>query len=312
MPYQSLTHEFRALGTDVWVEIVLTEESLFNRAAGIRPELEAFYARFERIFSRFDSKSELSRCNTALGEWQAVSPEFLKVAEQAVVWHDRSRGYFDPRIIEHLRAVGYGKSFAETDFSRSRRLKIPAPPAGRLSDSIAWKGGELRLLVPMDFSGIAKGFITDRAAEFLRQEGFGNFLLDSGGDIYASGHDEIGNRWHIALEHATEEIAFYLSDQSIATSGITRRQWHIEGMRFHHLINPYAPERFSFDLLSVTVVSDDTETADILAKTLFLMGREAGCGFADREGIPAVFLLRDGTPVYSQASKEILDKGKSV
>lgn len=307
MPFHSFTHEFRALGTDIWVQVVLsdrTSRASVREASGLRSKLEAVYARFEKIFSRFDPDSDLSHCNGKLGEWCPVPDELADVARRSIEWHRRSHGYFDPRILEHLESAGYAKSFFTIDFSKLRRRPLPLPPAGRFEDSVAIQPGSIRLMAPMDFAGIAKGYITDRVADFLRAKGLRDFLLDSGGDMRAEGHDETGNDWLIDLEHARQDVSLRLSDRSVATSGITRRQWHVGGMRFHHLINPREPDRFSFDLLSVTVVGPDTETADIQAKTLFLMGQDEGLACADRHGTQAIFLSKDGVPVLSRAAQE--------
>ena len=57
----------------------------------------------------------------------------------------------------------------------------------------------------MDFSGIAKGYITDEAAAYSKKRGWKNFLVDSGGDIYAAGQNHRRERWRIAIEGVPEK-----------------------------------------------------------------------------------------------------------
>ncbi len=306
MPLPTITREWKAIGTDIWVEIVLPGDYQSAKALAAIDAVEKRYRDLTQVFSRFDPESELSRCNTNLGTPQSVSPELITTAERSLRWHQWSRGYFDPRILPHLRAAGYREDFFTSLFSLLKGESIPKKPEGRLADQLSIDGQRITLSVPMDFSGIAKGFITDAAATLIKQFGFGDFLIDSGGDMYASGHDELGTPWLIDLENASRRIAFRLSDQSIATSGITRRQWHIEGAHFHHLINPFEPETFHFDLLSVTAQGPTTEAADIRAKTLFLMGETAGLAFANEKNIPAVFLRKDASATLSESAKQII------
>ena len=307
MPLPTITREFKAIGTDIWVEIVLSGEYQSAKALTVLDAIEKRYRDLTRVFSRFDPESDLSRCNRHLGTSQSVAPELTTVANRALQWHKWSHGYFDPRILPHLRAAGYRENFFTSLFSAFKREPIPGKPTGRLADQLATGARQMMLSVPMDFSGIAKGFITDQAVTLVQQFGFHDFLIDSGGDMYASGHDELGSPWLIDLENANRRIAFHLSSRSIATSGITRRQWHIEGSHFHHLINPFEPEVFRFDLLSVTAEGPTTETADIRAKTLFLMGEESGLAFAEAEAIPAVFLHKDSSVTISSSAKKLLE-----
>jgi thiamine biosynthesis lipoprotein len=127
--------------------------------------------------------------------------------------------------------------------------------------------------VPMDFSGIAKGYILDIMAQRLARDGWNDFLVDAGGDMVVNGKNRKGSNWHIDIENIPEgELLIKVSGKAIATSGITRRQWESpDGKRYHHLIHPKHPYSFSFDLLSVTAISTSAERADFLAKTLFLM-----------------------------------------
>jgi FAD:protein FMN transferase len=179
----------------------------------------------------------------------------------------------------------------------------------------------------MDFSGIAKGYITDKAAEFLKNRGFQNFLIDSGGDIYASGKDCDGEPWLISIEGADESrLNFNLSDRGVATSGITRKKWEVlpphpnyhsnlrnshqlhfgcggMGKKYHHLINPKNPETFLFDLKSVTVIAENTEKADIWAKTLYLMGKDRGLKYSNENKIASVFLDYKGNVHLSEKIK---------
>jgi FAD:protein FMN transferase len=157
----------------------------------------------------------------------------------------------------------------------------------------------------MDFSGIAKGYITDKAAEFLKNRGFQNFLIDSGGDMNASGTDEDKNPWSISIEGIDEnKLNFNLSGKGIATSGITRKKWEKNGQKFHHLINPKNPQEFLFDLKTVTVVSENTERSDVWAKVLFLMGKEKGLKYSDENNIASAFLDYRGSMYLSGEIKK--------
>jgi len=159
----------------------------------------------------------------------------------------------------------------------------------------------------MDFSGLVKGYVTDLAAEHFKNKGWENFLIDSGGDIFASGLNENKEKWLVDLEGFSQnKLLIMISDEAVATSGITRRKWSQGEKKFHHLINPKNPEKFNFDIKSVTVISKTAEEADIWAKVLFLMGRERGLKFSNSQKIKSLLLDYRGKLLISKKIKENL------
>jgi thiamine biosynthesis lipoprotein len=157
----------------------------------------------------------------------------------------------------------------------------------------------------MDFSGIAKGYIVDQAAKFLKDNGWKNFLVDAGGDMNISGTNDEEKKWRIAVEGVPEEkLMLEISGKGIATSGISRKKWQIKGKKFHHLVNPNDPNNFSYEMRTVSVIAQNTENADGRAKTLVLMGKEKGLEFAKENKIAAIFLDYKGNIFVSPEAKK--------
>lgn len=294
--FAGFDHTFSALGTEIFACLVsVRPEQSEVLAQKTFEELEQKYIGWQKLFNRFDPSSCLSECNKHLRVARSVPAEMLDVARRCLKWHRETGGLFDPRILSYLKAFGYAQDFFTTDFSNVEPSLIGAVPQVPLEQDLVIDGDKLVFRVPMDFSGIAKGWITDHAAEWLHSQGWEHFLVDSGGDMFASGHDESGNAWPLGVEGVEESVLqLHLCDEAVATSGISRRHWQAGGKEFHHIINPQSPQEFSFDLRSVTVVSSEVETSDVLAKTLFLMGKEKGMIWAEEHALKAVFVGSDG------------------
>jgi len=296
--------EFKALGTDIAVQIVAQDEKELEKANEILPEIKKIYLEKERIFSRFDAKSDLSFLNKNIGKFIKASPDLFELAKKSLEYYLASQGIFDPRIIEILENAGYKNNFESNDFKEADYTdKI----FDDLWENLLIRGEKIMFRKRMDFSGIAKGYVTDKIAEFLKKNGFRNFLVDSGGDIFAQGQNEKNEKWKIALEGIQEDkMMIGISNKAIATSGITRRKWENDGKKFHHLINPKNPDHFDFNLKSVTVIEDTTEKADVWAKILFLMGREKGIEFSKLNKIKSLFLDYRNNLYVSPESKKFL------
>ncbi|MFA6184330.1 MAG: FAD:protein FMN transferase [Parcubacteria group bacterium] len=291
--------EFKALGTDIYLQLV-SEEFDIHKAERDFLKVVDIYKRQEKLLSRFDKDSELSKINYNLGKFVQVSRDIVYLAEKSLEYYDKSRGIFDLRILEKLEAIGYRRDFRQNKFEENKSFQKKLFDKNLKNDLII-KNNEVKFLKKMDFSGIAKGYITDRIADFLILQRWDNFLVDSGGDMYAKGKNKNKEKWGIALEESRNEnkTLIEISDEAVATSGNTRKFWEIDGKKFHHLINPINSDKFDFDLKSVTVIAKNTLEADVMAKVLFLLGIEKGFKFANKNKIKSIFLKKDKTMVMS-------------
>jgi thiamine biosynthesis lipoprotein len=129
----------------------------------------------------------------------------------------------------------------------------------------------------LDLNGIVKGWAAQRAADLLRSRGLRDFCLNAGGDVIAAGGPAPGRRWHIGVrspEFADRMLAvFSLADETIATSGCYERSSHIVDGRTGLPAG---------ELASVSVISADLTTADVLATTVYAMGADGVRWAAER------------------------------
>jgi len=301
------SQEFRALGTEIKIFLVIDKERNIETAKNILEEIKKIYQDKEKILSRFSKESELSKLNSSLGIFKDSSQDILHLAQKSFEYYKESEGYFDPRILEVLENIGYEKDFKTNVFFQKEIEKDKIFLKNKLTEDLKIKDEKVFFGRRMDFSGIAKGYITDLISQYLENSGWQNFLVDSGGDIFAKGKDEQKEKWGIEVEGiAKEKIILSLENSAVATSGITRKKWEVSNEKYHHLINPRHPYDFSFDLKSVTVMAEICERADVFAKVLYLMGQKRGMEYANQKKISAIFLDYRGSIYVSEKMKEII------
>lgn len=298
--------EFRALGTEIRIFLVIDKKNIED-AKDILEEIKKIYQEKEKILSRFSEKSELSKLNSNLGVFENASEDILHLAQKSLEYYKESQGYFDPRILEILENIGYEKDFKINIFSQKEIEKDKIFPKNKLTEDLKIKDSQVCFERRMDFSGIAKGYITDLVSQYFKNSGWQNFLVDSGGDIFAKGKNENHDKWGIEVEGiAKEKIILNLENSAVATSGITRKKWEAGCEKYHHLINPKHPYDFSFDLKSVTVMAEICERADVLAKVLYLMGQKNGVEYANKKNIACIYLDYRGNIFLSEKMKNII------
>ena len=137
-----------------------------------------------------------------------------------------------------------------------------------------------------DPTGLAKGWIGERALERLRAAGVPAAMVNAGGDVVAFGEPEPGRRWRIGVRdprRADLLITTVELDGAVATSGAYERG--------HHVLNPHSglPAR---GVLSATVTGPELALADALATGLFAAGER---GLESIDSIPAyeALVVRD-------------------
>lgn len=297
--------EFRALGTDIKIQIVVPENE--KLAKNDVAKAEKIFFQEQKIFDRFDPVSEISNLNNKLNHFNNASSDMLYLAGRALYYNKISDGLYDPRIIEILEKIGYDHDFRKKDFSKTEISSEFQPLKDSLSKDLKIKDNKIYFRRRMDFSGIAKGYITDLAAKFLKNTGWENFLIDSGGDIFAAGKNKSGSVWRIAIEGMPEnKLILFVSGKGIATSGISRKKWEIRGKKFHHLVNPKNPNHFSYEIRTVSVIAENTENADSRAKVLVLLGKKKGMEFAEKNKIAAILLDYKGNIFISSEAKRYI------
>lgn len=282
--------DFQALGTDINIRIVVGNEAEREKARRDLEKAKNIFLSKEKIFSRFDPKSELSKFNESLGIWRKASPDMIYLAKRALFYHQESGGIYDPRIIDILENIGY-----KGENTGSANPKPVSDKSKNLSADLKIKLDKILFGRRMDFSGIAKGYIVDQAAEFLKKRDWKNFFINAGGDAYAAGRNAKGEKWKLPIEGARKKnAAVYISNQAVATSGVIKKQWKHKGKKVHHLVNPQNPRKFSFELRSVLVFHKKTEWADGRAKVLVLMGAKKGAVHAEKKKIKAILVDNKG------------------
>lgn len=293
--------------TDIFVKIVSETRS----EADLKRDLEDSFAVFRDVetrFSRFRPESELSVLNGS--SEMRVSSEMAHILAESVSLHDETGGIFDPSVLECLESSGYAGSFDTASFGVPSRVDVGRHSGfGELvidsGSGVVRKPVDLRI----DLGGIAKGYAVDKVVRMLRERGNTDFLVDAGGDIYASGADlENGyDFWGIDIAKSSGEMGraalLTLHDMAVATSGTDRRRWSVEGEARHHLIDPRTGNSARTDLVSVTVVGATVSRAEVIAKTVCILGRERGLDFATNRRAAVFMTMSDGKTVYNEYMK---------
>ena len=157
----------------------------------------------------------------------------------------------------------------------------------------------------LDVGAVAKGWSIQRVAEHAPS----GLLISVGGNVFATGpKDASGTPWVVGVTNP--DGGNYLHTLNIpygavVTSGDYQRFYQVDGVTYHHIIDPVTlfPSNY---WRSVTIVCDDSGLADALSTALFLLPQAEGQAILDACGAEALWMDLEGNLHYSTNFKTLI------
>ncbi|MCE1254363.1 MAG: FAD:protein FMN transferase [Anaerolineae bacterium] len=294
---------FKAMGCQMSALLETTENH-----KNILEKVPAWFEKWENIFSRFRPESELNRLNDHAGLVMPVSMDLWQVLRLSLKIERLSNGLVTPIILDALEQAGYKYSFESGIFNYpytfNQSLTISA-----LNEMVMLPERRAVILPPgmrLDMGGIVKGWAAHQSMRRLQK--YGATLVDAGGDISVSAPYQTSLSWPVAVRHPLNENVslgvLQIQQGGVATSGKDFRRWKRDGIWHHHIIDPRTALPAKTDLLTVTAFAPTVIQAEMIAKTIFILGSRNGLTWLDKfPQAAALLVFEDGS---SQATSNLL------
>lgn len=284
------------MGTSYSVRGVASVDSRAMHAA-VTARLDALSDRF----STWDPASAISGINrAATTDWQAIDAETCALIARALDLGRDTGGAFDITVAPLVDAWGFGPP-EPGDLPNGERIRAMLAKTGENAIEVDCDRPALRKRwaeVSVDLSGIAKGYAADVVATLLERRGITRYLVEIGGEIRVRGVNGDNDAWRIAVENAEPGAApvtvVAMTHGGFATSGDYRNFVEVDGRRYSHLIDPATGRPVDSGLAAVSVLAEDSATADALATALMAMGPDAARAFATRRQLAVIAQFRGG------------------
>ena len=249
--------------------------------------------------STYDSNSVISRINYAKANQAIFLPKEIREA----IYLSRkvsmmSDGAFDITVMPLVNAWGFGPK------KKNENKNIPTQE--EIKEYLKYVGTDKYFLIDsfyiaklydevnFDLAAVAKGYGVDAVAKTLDNLDIQSYLVEIGGEIYAKGYNEKGEKWKIGVDKPelnnfeSDKIqkVIQISNCAVATSGNYRNYYFYQDKFYSHTIDPKTGKPVEHNLASVTIIAPTCAYADALATAVLVLGVEKGLKLV--ENIPDV------------------------
>jgi len=271
-------------------------------------EAIALCSDYEKLLSRTVEGSDIWNINHAGGKPVTVSDSTTEVLSLALEVCEKSGGALDITIAPAVDLW---------DFKSGEAILPKAEDIAAAMERVDYakvvlEGNTVTLPdgMELDLGAVAKGYIADKAAEFLAENGVESAALNFGGNVIAMGSKPDGDGWNIGIQEPDESTGesvavLTVHNASVVTSGVYQRGFDLAGVRYHHILDSSTGWPVNNGVASITIISDTSAMGDALSTACFAMGRE-GLAFAESMGAEAVIVYSDGTMEYTPGAEALL------
>jgi len=275
----------------------------------LHSEVEALLGELDKQLSTYRSDSDVERFNALPAGSCEPMPDMVRelVAAGGQLSAD-SDGAFDLTLEPLLNLWGFGPQGRGERVPSAEDISAARALTGQQHLSIDGDRLCKAVALQLDFNSIAAGYAVDLVIDRLKALGVQSYLVEITGELKADGRKPDGSPWRIAIEAPRDDQRVAqkiveLDGMGVSTSGDYRNYFERDGRRYSHTLDPQSGQPIEHHLAAVTVIDKSTLRADGLSTALMVLGPEKGLALAERNGIAAFFVVREGQGFVTTSTK---------
>lgn len=283
-----------------------------------KPEDKIFQQAFNRIRD-IESKMSINRdssevidINNAAGVKPVkVSEDTFYTIKKGLEYSEASQGNYDISIGPLVKSWGVGSDKARVP----SKDEIDAAKALINYKDVILNEKDMTVMLArnnmiLDLGGIAKGYAADEVAEVLKENGVKHAIINLGGNVLVIGKNTNGNLWRIGVQNPFSENrgdiigAVEVEDKTVTTAGIYERYFELDGVKYHHILNPFTGYPADNEIAGITIIVNKSIDGDGIDTGILLMGLKDGLEYVNsHKELEAVFVTKNKEVYISNGLK---------
>ena len=272
--------------------------------------LEDYLYSLDRLLSVNSEESDIFRLNR--DKAAKIGEGTFEIIEKAQNVSEMTNGAFDITVYPAVKAWGFTEEENRIPSNDELKSIIKLIDNNNVILDKTTNKCTLQNNASIDLGGCAKGYIGDKTADFLKENGIKNAVISLGGNIRTVGEKPNGNPYKVGIIYPDTNDYFAvlsLFETNVISSGAYQRNFKgANGIVYHHIIDPKTASPAKTDILQSTVISNDGTLADCLSTALFVMGKDKAIEFCrNHSGFEAVILCNDSTVYITQGIEHVFE-----
>ena len=150
----------------------------------------------------------------------------------------------------------------------------------------------------IDLGGIAKGYISLKLKNYLKENDCTSALINLGGNVSVLGEKPDGSPFVVGIQkpfadRGTVLTAINAADDSVISSGVYERYFRKNGKLYHHIIDPKTGYPADTGLNQATIIGTDDVLGDALSTICILLGQDSAEQLIRENGLDVTVLFTD-------------------
>lgn len=293
---------------DTYINIKLYTNK--NKSEKLLKEVEKMYQKYNNYCDKYNQYEDIINVyylNEILPNNKEIelNSELSEIIKYSLEYYDKTNGKFNIAI---ANVSDIWKKYMK------EKVKVPTKQELLNSGSINIKDITLKNntymknnSVKIDLGGICKGYATEKVGEFLETEKVYKYLINAGGNVKV-GQKYKNDKYIIGIQDPLNNSSIFtkikVENNSVVTSGYYQRYYEVNGVRYHHIIDPDTlfPSNNS---KSVTVISNNSAYADIMSTYLFLLDKESALKIVNNDpNLEAIIYASENDILKSNGIKQ--------
>ena len=317
---KKLPEPFTYIDVDVFDTVTLfmgyadSQETFDEQALILKKEL-ARYHEYYTIYSSYDYVNNLRTINLNAGIAPVkVDQEIIDLLKFSIELYEKTDGEIN---IAMGSVLSIWHNYRTEGTNHPENAKLPSmeelQEAAKHTDInqiiIDEEASTVYLADPkmsLDVGSIGKGYAVQKVAEYARELGYNNLIINCGGNVAAVGPRVDDSLWTLGIQNpdltAKDDVIkrVTFADKCLVTSGDYQRFYTVDGVEYCHIIDPdtlMPADHFT----AVSIIASHSGMADALSTALFNMTYEEGLALINSiEDAEAIWIFEDGSIKYSE------------
>lgn len=261
---------------------------------------------YNQRFSANDMDSELMQINLAAGKQPIeVNPELFELIKigKTHSLHPKSHLNIALGPLVQTWRIGFSDARIPNQTELEQALLLTDPTDIKLDASNCTVFLDKRGM-KLDLGCLAKGYIADKLADYLKNQKVTSAIINLGGTIRTIGTNELTNRfWRIGIQNplkprGTNLAVLPIQNQSVVTSGVYERKLQVNGKSYHHILDRKTGYPTQTQVTSLTIVSDTSLDGEIWTTRLFGEKPHDILEYVEKESGIDAFIITEENRVY--------------